>query len=455
MSLTPMNASPAEHGVTAPAVVVDVAVAAAPAGTAPAALMTPLMKHAMATMSSLEHRTSKRQINAEIGMHMTIVDVIVAQPSPPRAPQHDAQRVLITHDFFETFGGAERVTAEIAKAFPKAEVYAILGRESVAERMGIAGRVTTVLPERRRLLRHYRSLAPVYPALVRATRLPEADLVIASTYAYAHAFRQRSHAPVICYSHGPLRHLWSQQSTYADELRGGRPARASFAAYAAMARVADRAAARSVDRFLTQSPYTAELIERAYGRRAELLPPPVDCELFRPSEKPSDGYFLFVGRLVEAYKRPSVVVEAFAKMPELQLRVAGDGPAFDSLRRRATPNVEFLGRLEDQDLIEVMQGCEAAIFPSVDDFGLVPLEVNACGRPVLALGAGGALHTVAPGVSGEFLEDRTPAAVIKAVRQFDPSRYDAEAIRGHALKWDAAAFRRRLQEKARQMIDRS
>jgi glycosyltransferase involved in cell wall biosynthesis len=353
-------------------------------------------------------------------------------------------RAVVTHDFFETFGGAERVTAEIAAAFPDAPVYAILGRHAVAERMGIGERVHTLLPHRPRLLDRYRVFAPLYPGLVKAAKLPEADVVIASSYAYAHGFATANRAPKLCYCHGPFRHLWSQQQIYAAALPGGPAARRAFDAYACLARSADRAAAGSVTSFLTQSPFTARLIERAYDRRAEVLPPPIDCDLFHPSGRGPGGYFLFVGRLVEAYKRPSLVIEAFSRLPGRRLLVAGDGPALASLRERATDNVEFLGQLDDRGLVEVMQGCLAAIFPSVDDFGLVPLEVNACGRPVLAVPAGGALHTVAPGLTGEFLGEQSSDAIVDAVRKFDPLAYDRHAIRTHARRWDRHMFRARI-----------
>jgi glycosyltransferase involved in cell wall biosynthesis len=357
-------------------------------------------------------------------------------------------RVVITHDFFETFGGAERVTAEIAAAFPDAEVFAILGRRAVARRMGIADRVTTVLPQQSQLLAHYRMLAPMYPALVRAAKLPEADLLIASSYAYAHGFRTPNRAPVLCYSHGPFRHLWSQHEVYASHHVRTRAARTMFDVYARGARVADRAAAASVSHFLTQSPYTSRLILRAYGRVSQILPPPVDCSRFRPSGAASQGYYLFVGRLVEAYKRPSLVLDAFARMPGRRLLIAGDGPELAALRRRATPNVEFLGRLEDDALVEAMQGCEAALFPSVDDFGLVPIEVNACGRPVLALRAGGALYTVKPGLSGEFFEDASVASIVSAVQAFEARSYDPQAIRRHALRFGPGEFRRGIRAAA-------
>jgi glycosyltransferase involved in cell wall biosynthesis len=357
-------------------------------------------------------------------------------------------RVVITHDFYETFGGAERVTAEIAATFPDAPVYAILGRRSVARRMGIENRVHRLLPEYEPLLRHYRMLAPCYPPLVRAARLPEADLLIASTYAYAHAFRTPNRAPILCYCHGPFRHLWSQQEQYASQLPGGAAGRLAFRAYGAGARVFDRIAAASVTQFVTQSWFTVELIRRIYGRTSEILAPPIDCELFRPSGMPPRGYFLFVGRLVEAYKRPSIVVEAFARMPDKLLLIAGDGPARAELEARATDNVRFLGALRDQELVGVMQNCDAALFPSVDDFGLVPLEVNACGRPVLAYRGGGALQTVRPGVSGDFIERQNVDAVVAAISAFNSDWYETDAIRAHAMQWSASDFRDRLREYA-------
>jgi glycosyltransferase involved in cell wall biosynthesis len=356
--------------------------------------------------------------------------------------------VVITHDFYETFGGAERVTAEIAATFPDAPVYAILGRRSVARRMGIEDRVHPLLPEYERLMRHYRFLAPGYPPLVRAAKLPEADLIVSSTYAYAHAFRTPNAAPMLCYCHGPFRHLWSQQEQYASQLPGGAAGRLAFRAYCAGARVFDRIAAASITQFVTQSPFTVELIRRIYGRTSEILAPPVDCDLFRPSGMPPRGYFLFVGRLVEAYKRPSVVVDAFAQMPDKLLLIAGDGPARAELEARATDNVRFLGALRDRELVTAMQSCEAALFPSVDDFGLVPLEVNACGRPVLAYRGGGALHTVHPGVSGDYIELQSADAVVAAVRTFNRDWYDPREIREHALRWSASSFRERLRDHA-------
>ena len=352
-----------------------------------------------------------------------------------------APRVVIAHDFCEAYGGAERFTAEIARVFPDAPVVAILGRRSVTERMGIADRTTFLLPARPWLLTNYRLFAPLYFGLVRNSALPPADILISSNYAYAQGFSPRDGAKHLCYTWGPFRHLWSQEAQYAAELPFGPIGRRLFSLYSSLARRLDRAATRRVDRFATSSPYTAGLLDRAYGVPSEILAPPIDCERFRPSPAPPDDYYLFVGRLTEAYKKPSLVLRAFARLPHLRLKIAGDGHDLERLRAIAPPNVEFLGHLEDDDLVHAMQHCRAAIFPSADDFGLVPLEVNACGRPVIAYAAGGAMHTVVDGVTGSLFLHQTADGIEEAIRAFDVGRYDPAVVRAHALAFDRAAFR--------------
>jgi glycosyltransferase involved in cell wall biosynthesis len=169
----------------------------------------------------------------------------------------------------------------------------------------------------------------------------------------------------------------------------------------------------------------------------------VDCERFHPSGRDPEDYFLLVGRLIEPYLQSTIVLEAFRGLPH-RLVVAGDGPALERLRATAPPNVEFTGRVSDARLVELMQGCLAGLSPTRHDFGLTPIEVMACGRPVLAYGAGGARHTVVPGVTGELFEPQTPEAVAEAVEAFDPGAYDAGAIRAHAEGWSAERFRERL-----------
>jgi glycosyltransferase involved in cell wall biosynthesis len=353
---------------------------------------------------------------------------------------------VITHDFAEIYGGAERVTQEIARAFPDAPVYALLGRAEVAERMGLDGRFHSLLPPRRRLLAGYRRLSPAYPLLARAVRLPEADVLVSSSYAFAHHFRTANDAPQVCYCHSPLRFAWTMQQQYGQALGATSWKSAAFGALARYHRTVDRRMARRrVERYLTQSHFTAGQIERYYSLRAHVVGAPIDTSLFAPSGAPPSDYFLLSGRLIEPYKRVGIVIEAFNELGA-RLVIAGDGPARRDLEARAGRNVEFAGHLADRELVDLMQHCRAAIFPSRDDFGLVPVEVMACGRPVIAYSGGGARMTVKPPETGILFDAQTPQAVAEAVRRFDDGDYDPVRIRRHAQQWSAEQFRRRLRE---------
>jgi len=353
-------------------------------------------------------------------------------------------RVVIAHDFMETYGGAERVTEQMARAFPDAPVVAILGREAVAERMGVGERFRSLLPERPTLLRHYRLLTPALPALVDRRRLPHADVVLSSSYAFAHRLRPPGGAVRVCYCHSPLRFAWTMTDRYQEEWGGGPASRRAFELLAAAMRTSDRAAAADIDRWLTHSPNVADQIERFYDREATVIGAPVDCDRFQPAGAPPGDYFLFCGRLVEPYKRARVLLEAFRELPGERLVVAGDGPALEDLRVVAPPNVEFTGQLDDDALVALMQGCRATLFPSRDDFGLVPVEVMACGRPVIAFAGGGARHTVVPGLSGLLVRAQTADAFRRAIERFRDDAFDSALIRAHALRWDAPVFRERL-----------
>lgn len=369
-----------------------------------------------------------------------VKDAAVLETAPPTG-----LRVAITHDFMETYGGAERVTAEMAALFPDAQVHALLARPEVAARMGVEGRTRSLVPPHDAVLRRYRLGAGVWGPYADRVRLPDADVVLSSSYGYAHRLRSRNDAPVVCYCHSPLRFAWSMTADYRARWAGAGLRGRAFDALVAHVRRSDRRSAQRVHSYLTQSPFTAAQIRDFYGREAEVIGAPVDCERFRPdAEGGFDDHFLLVSRLVEPYKRVGAAVEAFARMPDRRLVIAGDGPAMAELRAAAPRNVRFAGHLDDDELVPLMQRCQAAIFPSRDDFGLVPVEVMACGRPVLAYGDGGARHTVRDGVTGVLFSRQTADEIERAVRSFDPAHYDPAAIRAHALTWDRPRFRERL-----------
>lgn len=347
--------------------------------------------------------------------------------------------MVIAHDFMETYGGAERITAEIARAFPDAPVVAITGRQSVADRMGVGDRFSSLIPPRPFLLKHYRLLAPAFPALVDRLRVPDCDVIVSSSYAFAHRLRSADGARRICYSYGPLRFAWAMSEDYRDTWSRGPVTGAGFKLLAAGMRRSDYRSAQQVDQYLASSKWVAEQLERSYGRSSKTVWAPVDCQKFRPGTVPAEDFWLFCGRLVEPYKKVRILVEAFTRLG-LPLVVAGDGPERAALEAMAGPNIEFAGMLEDDRLISMMQRCRAAIFPSRDDFGLIPVEIAACGRPVLAYAGGGALETVVPGLNGDHFPEQTASSLEAAVRAFDPTAYDPVAIREHALRWDTPKF---------------
>jgi glycosyltransferase involved in cell wall biosynthesis len=353
-------------------------------------------------------------------------------------------RVVIVHDFTTEYAGSERVIAAAARAFPDAPFWTIAGRRAVAERMGVGDRFFTLLPRRERLLRHHKALAPIYPAVVRARRLPAADVLLTSSYAFAHGLATENDAPQVCYCYTPPRFAWSMRDEYGETITRSPLGTAAYGAFTAAIRSLDRRAAKRVTRYVAESRIVADRIRRFYGVPADVVYPPVDCELFRPSENGGrDDYFLFCGRLIEPYKRPGIVIEAFRDLSR-SLVVAGDGPAYRQLREAAGPNVTFVGHLSDDELVPLMQRSAAVIFPSVDDFGLVPVESMACGRPVLAYAEGGATETVVRGKTGELFPEQSAEAIRVAVESFDPDAYDPGAIRSHAEAWDEPRFRDRL-----------
>ncbi|MDQ8043770.1 MAG: glycosyltransferase [Solirubrobacteraceae bacterium] len=351
--------------------------------------------------------------------------------------------MVITHDFAEVYGGAERVTEVLAAEFPDAQVWTIMGRPEIAERMGIADRWHSLLPTNDTLLKKFRLLTPIYPALIKARKLPEADVVLSSSYAFAHYMRTKNDAPQVCYCHSPLRFAWSMQEDYQSIWSSNSLGDVGFRSLAAAMRRTDRKAAAKVDRYLTQSPYTARQIEKFYGVAPDVIGAPIDCNLFKPSTVEREDFFLICGRLIEPYKRVGIAVEAFRRLG-LPLVIAGGGPALDDLRRNAPPNVTFTGQLDDTGVVDLMQRARALIFPSQDDFGLVPVEAMACGTPIIAYRGGGATHTVVDGFTGSFFDEQTPEAIEQAVRDFPPGDLDHSAIRIHAEQWDVNAFRARI-----------
>jgi glycosyltransferase involved in cell wall biosynthesis len=355
-------------------------------------------------------------------------------------------RVALVHDYLNQRGGAERVFAQIARAYPEAPVYTSIVDSEVTGDLIAPERVRASVLQRLPWNGHYfRALAPLYPRIFESMDLGAYDLVISSTTAWAKGVRVRPGAVHVCYIHTVSRFVFD--GAYVEGLAGNGLARAARPLVAGLA-AWDRKAARRPTAFVANSRNVAERVRRYYGRESEVLPGPVELE--RWAIGPGSGeYFIIVSRLLP-YKRIDLAVRACA-LAGVPLLVVGSGPAERSLRALAAgTSTTVLGFLPDADVARLLGNARALIFPGEEDYGLVPLEAAAAGTPVIAYAAGGALETVIPGETGEFFEQQEPEALAAVLRGFDRARYRPERLRAHAEENSPERFRSRF----RALVDR-
>lgn len=364
----------------------------------------------------------------------------MAEPRPRAVTAPWAgRRIVLVHDWLTGMRGGEKVLEAIARAMPEAELVTLVhvrGRASSAvESRPIRTSILQRLPG---AARWYRHALPLFPFAIEQFDLDDADLVISTSHCAAKSVVTTGRAPHLCYCHSPMRYAWDQFDAYFGEARLGRPL--SALARWQMARLArwDRDTATRVDRFLANSAYVARRIARYYNRQAAVLHPPVDTHFFAPDGSSPASYFLVVSALVP-YKRLEAAIDGAMRLG-VALKVVGDGPDAARLRARAGATVEFLGAVEGPALRDLYRRAAALLMPGEEDFGIVPVEAMACGRPVIALGRGGATETVVPGVTGVWVEAPEADAFANAMAAFDPAAWDPGAIRAHALRFGADRF---------------
>jgi len=352
-------------------------------------------------------------------------------------------RVALVHDWLTGMRGGEKVLEGIASLYPAADLYTLVHVPGSVSPALEARRIhTSFLQNVPGVARHYRKLLPLFPRAIEAFDLSGTDLVISSSHCAAKGVRVPAGAVHVCYCHTPMRYLWDHYDSYFGAGRAPWPVRAAMRALAPSLRSWDVATSRSVRQFLANSANVAGRIARLYGREATVLRPWVDHAFFTPGDAPANDYLL-VSALVP-YKRVEIAVEAFRGL-DARLLIAGGGPERVRLEAGAPSNVQFLGPVTDEALRQLYRGARALLFPTDEDFGIVPLEAMACGRPVIALRAGGALETVVEGVTGAFFDGQTGEALRKAIERFDPRAFDPARIRSHAVTFDRDRFLREFQ----------
>jgi glycosyltransferase involved in cell wall biosynthesis len=358
-------------------------------------------------------------------------------------------RVAIVHDWLTGMRGGEKVLEAICELYPEAPIFTLVRvpgsvsrliesrriRSSVLQRLPAAGRI-------------YRRYLPLFPAIVECFDLDGFDLVISSSHCAVKSVVRPERAVHVCYCHSPMRYGWDQFDAYFGVDQVGRfqnqllrPVLAGLARW-------DRATADRVDCYVANSRYVAGRIRRYYNRGSIVVYPPVNTEFYRPPDhRAPDPSFLVVSALVP-YKKVDLAIEACRRVGA-PLKIVGRGPELDRLRRVSGPDVEFLGWRSDDEVRDLYQRAAAVLLPGIEDFGMVPVEAQACGRPVVALGAGGATETVIDGQTGVLAAAATPEAFAEALDRVRSIAFDAQAIRNQALRFS----RERFMSEFRQAVD--
>lgn len=350
-------------------------------------------------------------------------------------------RTALVHDNFAQMGGAEKVAETLYRLLPKADLYSTLAvRERLSMDLQRAEIRTTWMQRLPRLQKYYRHYFLLYPFAIESLDLSSYDLIVSSCFGYAKGVRRRPDALHVCYCHTPARWVWRYEDYSARE-QFSPIKRAVLPTLLSGLKLWDLRAAQRPDYFIANSRVVAQRIEAAYGRTAAVIPPPIDVNRFQPRAEQED-YFLVLSRLT-AYKRIDLAVQACTRL-QRRLIVIGDGPDRQRLESMAGPTVTFMGRQPDQVVEHYVTRCQALLFPGEEDFGMVPLEVNAGGRPVIAYRGGGATETVIEGQTGLFFETPTVASLAAAIGEFERCRWNQQTLRRHAEQFDEAVFARRF-----------
>ena len=361
-------------------------------------------------------------------------------------------KVAIVHDWLVTYAGAERVLEQMLAVSPDADLFSLIDVVPEQERAFLGGRPvrTSFLQRLPGVRRHYRSFLPLMPLAIEQFDLSGYDLVLSSSYAVAKGVLTGPDQLHVCMCYSPIRYAWDLQHQYLREtgLDGARGIPARWLLH--RIRMWDYRTAGGVDDFIAISHFIARRIWKVYRRESTVIYPPVDVDNFTP-EGAREDFYVTASRMVP-YKRIDLIVEAFAAMPERRLIVIGDGPEASRIRARGGSNVQFLGQQPFQVLRDHLRRARAFVFAAEEDFGIAPLEAQACGTPVIAYGKGGVLETI-PGLTslqpaGVLYDQQDPVALRRAVATFEAemTRFTAAICRQNALRFSPQRFRRQLSE---------
>jgi glycosyltransferase involved in cell wall biosynthesis len=338
-------------------------------------------------------------------------------------------KIALVHDYLTQRGGAERVFELLCKRFPEADVFTSLYDPKRTVDLGDRLVQTTALQNIPGATKYFRLLAPFYYPAFRALDLQDYDLVISSSTSFAKAVRKRPTAKHICFCHNVTRFLWDTQ-TYLREYSDYQNLYPFIEKIFQVMRRMDLHYAQEPDLYIANSTTVAERIRQIYKKQALVINYPIDTDRFSFLDQKED-FYLVSARMI-SYKRLDVIIEAFNWLG-WNLVITGDGPERDRLKNQALKNVQFLGHVSDAERTHLMSKAQSVVVAALEDYGLVPVEANASGTPVIAYGAGGVLDTQIPGQTGVFFKRQSPEALHSALLQARDINWNYEKIRDHAV----------------------
>jgi glycosyltransferase involved in cell wall biosynthesis len=375
----------------------------------------------------------------------------------PSTAKLSGASIALVHDWLNQFGGAENVLEELVSLFPQAPIYtSIYAADHMPDHYRTWPIRTTFMQRLPGIADHHQRYLPIYPLAFRRTNLSGYDLVLSNKSGFCHGvYTGNGRGPRaihVCYCLTPTRFLWLyDQYRQREQIHGGLDLALQPAL--ALLRRWDWTAAQRVDHFLAISRAVQERIAAIYSRDSAIIYPPVDTEFFTPdAATPVGESYLIVSRLIP-YKRIDLAIQAFNRLPHEKLLIVGEGRDRATLEAQAGPNISFLGHQSRERVRELLRGCKAFIFPGLEDFGIAPVQALAVGRPVIAFGGGGALDTMAPGVTGDLFAPQTAENLAAAVQRFDPRAYEPMACRTQAERFSAYTFRQAIAAFVEQVLE--
>lgn len=356
-------------------------------------------------------------------------------------------KVALVQDWLTELGGAEKVFKSIHQIYPDADIYTLVYHKNVLDDLGISESKVKAsfiqnLPFAKK---KYRNYLPLFSLAIESFDLSEYDLIISSSYCVAKGVLTHSRQTHVCYCHSPVRYAWDLHHQYLKEAGLESGVKGLLAKYFLhKLRIWDIVSLNRVDIFISNSDFIKQRIKKIYNRDSITIHPPVDIESFEYLHRKEDFYFT-CSRMV-SYKKIDLIVEAFSKMPDKKLFVIGTGPDYNKVRKMATSNIIIMGYQPFSVLKDYMQRAKGFVFAAEEDFGIVPLEAQASGTPVIAYGKGGVLETVKDGETGVFFEEQTTESLIDAITRFEAinKSFDVENIRKNAEKFTPKFFEQRF-----------